>query len=120
MIVRVSEKTGEIELAGNAKELDLLARQLLIDNTAINLEYENLDPFPYSKNLESIQIKHFPNQAVNINVEGNALLIEGSPDKLRILSENIETGEKELENHHIHIEYFALLSSSSVIFRFSA
>ena len=106
MIVRVSEKTDEIELAGNAKELNLLTRQLLIDNNKITLEYKNLNPFPYSKNLESIQIKHIPNQNVKISVEGNSLLIQGSPEKLRILSENIETGEEKLENYHLHIEYF--------------
>jgi hypothetical protein len=106
MIVRVSEKTDEIELAGNAKELDWLSRQLLIDNNKITLEYKNLNPFPYSKNLESIQIKHIPNQNVKISVESNSLLIQGSPEKLRILSENIETGEEKLENYHIHIEYF--------------
>jgi hypothetical protein len=106
MIARVSSKTDEIELAGNAKELDLLSKQLLIENTRVKLEYENSNPFPYSKNLESIQIKHFPTQEVKISVDGNSLVIEGSPEKLRILSKNIESRENELKNYHIHIEYF--------------
>jgi hypothetical protein len=106
MIVRVFETTGEIELAGSAKELSLLSRQLLFDNKTVNLEYESLEPFPYSRNLESIQVKHFSDQAVKISIEGNSLLIEGSRDKLLILSENFDRQGDELKNYHIHIEYY--------------
>ena len=120
MIARVSEKTDEIELSGNAKELAWLSKQLLIDKTKINLEYENLSAFPYSKNLQSIQIKHIPNQNVKISVEGSSLFVEGSPDKLRILSENIESSENEQKKYHIHIEYFDghfFLSKDSISLR---
>lgn len=106
MIASISKNTNEILLNGNAKELDFLSKQLLIDNTIVNLEYKNLGSSPHLRDLESIQVKHFPNQAVKISVKGNSLLIEGSPEKLKILSENIEIQENELKNYHIHIEYY--------------
>ena len=106
MIVRISEKTGEIELAGNAKELNFLSRQLSIDHATVSLEHKNLNPFPYSKNLESIRIRHYPERLVKISVEGESLLIEGSPEKLRILSENLEANGNEPEGYHLHIEHF--------------
>jgi len=110
MIAKVYNKPdGQIELidlARNAKELDFLSKQLLIDNTVVNLERHDTDSFAGYENLSSIRVKHLSNRPVKIDVEDDSLVIEGSPDKLKVLSENLEKQGTELKNYHIHIEYF--------------
>lgn len=107
MIIRYSPKTREIELAGDGNELTLLAKQLLIDNCIIRSDQVKKAPFPYSENLEIIQVKHCPNHQVSIQVENDCLLVSGSLEKLGILSKNFEElGKSGAKNYHIHIEYY--------------
>jgi hypothetical protein len=106
MFAKYFEKTGEVELSGSENEFDLLSKQLLIDKTKVAFENENLESFPDIKNLEYVQIQHYSNNLVKISVKDNYLLIEGSPQKLAILSSNLESDGEEIKNYHIHIEYF--------------
>lgn len=105
MIARYVAINGGLELTGTEHEFDFLSKQLQIDGAQIILEHENLDQFPHIRNLDFIRIKHSSEHLVKISVVDNYLLIEGSLDKLMILSESVETDGHEIKDYHVHIEY---------------
>jgi hypothetical protein len=71
MFVRYSDNTKEIELAGNKHDLLSLAHKLSENNVKISLDYEGLDPSPYSRFLSEVRIEisldAFVEIFVNIN-----------------------------------------------------
>ena len=107
MNAKYFEKTGEIVLYGKGNEFNLLSKTLRIDESRLDFEHQESELSTNTKNLEYVQIKHLPSDyLVKISVKNRHLLLEGSPQKLLILSENLEVGDEEIKNYHIHIEYY--------------
>ena len=106
MIATYFKNTGEVELSGSVNELNDLSKQLQLVSAEITLKPRIENSLSSGKYLEGIRVKHLINHLVKISVNDNFLLIEGSPEKLAVLSQNLETDENDLKDYHIHIEYF--------------
>jgi hypothetical protein len=104
MFADYSESPEEILLYGDTEEFNRLSKKILINNAKIILQRR--EKTFNSVSIESILIKHRSlNVPVKLSVKNRKLLIEGGLEKLKILSDNLKTGEIELKNYHIHIEY---------------
>ncbi len=106
MIVFYSENTG-VEISGSDSELLFLAQEIAEGAFIVETSIEDIDPAPYEKCLQSILIKTTPGEKVNIQVDSNDLIINGSRENLALLAEAIKnfTTNKNL-GKHTHIEYF--------------
>jgi hypothetical protein len=106
MLFRYNLNPTEISISAKKTELSNLASLLLNGENSVKGEKE-VDPYPYQKLAESLEIKNSIKSLVSFEILSGKILVEGDLQRLLIISENIldllANGGQEA---HMHIEYF--------------
>jgi hypothetical protein len=109
MLISFNDQTSEtlVELF-NRKDIEEFQSKLLGNGLTIYCQDDYGRPSPYSRYLQSLEIKIVPDHAVEFKVDSNKLVVYGDLSKLAILAENVEGLDETPINYHLHIEYLDL------------
>ncbi|MFE7455794.1 hypothetical protein [Streptomyces sp. NPDC057554] len=102
-----NDSTGELELSGTRSELLALGQKLRSGRGEIILaKFSN--PFPYTRSLLRIEFQQATGKIrISSSEDGEALEVEGGPESLSLLAENIEGFALEADqDDHLHVDYF--------------
>ncbi|WP_306370985.1 hypothetical protein [Nocardiopsis sp. CC223A] len=65
------------------------------------------DPAPYDRAPARVDVRHRASGKVRVSVDGGTLVIEGAPESLAVLAENVEVFADEAHpRHHLHVDHF--------------
>ncbi|CAL9376364.1 hypothetical protein SUDANB121_00973 [Nocardiopsis dassonvillei] len=65
------------------------------------------DPAPYDRALAGVRVQRRTSGKARVSVDGGVLVVEGGPESLAVLAENVEgfAAEEGDPCHHLHIDY---------------
>ena len=103
---RYAETTGEVEVSGTRAGLLALAGVLRSGGDLALAPVA--DPAPYDRALVRLGVRLRRAGRVRVSVDGGVLVVEGGPEAIAVLAENVEgfAAEADDPRHHLHIEYF--------------